>query len=199
MPAMVEKPTPFGSAQSSTTRHNAADCDTKARRPGRGGRWARETFRPRFGTAMPKEPGPSARMPAARAASPTPSAMHTTMAERVPKAASAWNTGAIGEDRAQITARSGGAVRSVASSTGTICPLKPAAVRLASTWAPIAEAAPMIAIERGWNSNSGRNLPAGAGRMAMAGCYTGNGGFARSRSLGMMAGAQRYRGRRIRQ
>lgn len=42
MPAMVEKPTPFGAAQSSTTRQRAADCDTRASRPGGGAIWARE-------------------------------------------------------------------------------------------------------------------------------------------------------------
>ena len=54
MPTMWLKPTPFGSAQSSTARQSAADCDTSAILPGRGGRWPRVAFSPIAGTATPK-------------------------------------------------------------------------------------------------------------------------------------------------
>ena len=81
MPTMWLKPTPFGSAQSSTARHSAADCETSATFPARGRTCAREAFSPMAGTAMPNEPGPSEPHAGLQARAPrSPPPMPVTMA-----------------------------------------------------------------------------------------------------------------------
>ena len=107
MPTIWLNPTPFGSAQSSTARLSAADCDTSAILPGRGVRWARVAFSPISGTATPNEPGPSARTPEARAASRNASVRQITVAACVPFRASAAKVGSTGMVSSHSTARSG--------------------------------------------------------------------------------------------
>ena len=64
MPTTWLKPTESAAAQSSTARAIAEDCVTSASRPGAGGMWLSVAFSPIAGTAMPKDPCPSARTPA---------------------------------------------------------------------------------------------------------------------------------------
>ncbi len=130
MPTMVLKPTPFGSAQSSTARHRAADCDTSATRPGRGARWDSVAFRCSAGQAMPNEPGPSTRTPVAACAASTSGARPSTRAAQMLAAASRASTGPIGSPSVAMMATS--AAGSVAPSGST--PGKPDWARLAVTW-----------------------------------------------------------------
>ena len=62
MPITWLKPTPFGSAQSSTARHSAADCEMSDILPGCGCRCAVEALRPSAGTMMPKDEGPKGKL-----------------------------------------------------------------------------------------------------------------------------------------
>ncbi len=101
------KPTPFGSAQSSTARHSAADCETSATRPGCGWRCALDALRPSAGTTIPKEDGPSTRTPDARPASRRPDAGARQTAAKVPRAASAPNAPATPSGSVAITPRLG--------------------------------------------------------------------------------------------
>ena len=69
--------------------------------------WARVAFRPISGTAMPNEPGPSARTPVAREMSDSASDRQMTVAACVPLRARAAKAGSMGIDSSHSTARLG--------------------------------------------------------------------------------------------
>jgi len=163
-PTMWLNPTPFGPDQSSTARHSEADCDTSARRPARGGRWASEAFSPIAGTHNPNEFGPIARTPvaspASRSAACPPGIAEVTSASVVPRrpsAASAGATSAAGRASTARSAASGSAATSSAVSARCTLPGKRA--RLAARRAPSAVPDPSSATLRGRNSRSGRSGP----------------------------------------
>ena len=109
MPTIWLNPTPFGSAQSSTARHRAADCDTSATRPGRGGRCDRVAFNCNPGAAMPNDPGPSTCTPVAAEAAAMSGASPSATAAKMPRLASAASAGPTGSPSLVRMARSAAA------------------------------------------------------------------------------------------
>ncbi len=69
METKCEKPIRFSSAQSRTEAHSAPDCEMKAMSPSLGPAGAKLAFRLSRGTMMPRQLGPTIRMPSNRACS----------------------------------------------------------------------------------------------------------------------------------